>query len=510
MAGPLSSRARAVLLAAVAACAACGLIYELALLTLSASLVGGGITQTSMIVAGYVAALGVGALVAKPFLTHAAVTFVVVEILLGLIGGFSAAALYVSFTFLGSATALLVAGTALIGLLVGAEVPLLMTLLQTGRRDDAASSGKILANLNAADYAGALVGGLLWPFVLLPLTGMIRGAAVTGIVNLAAAAVVALILLRGTLGVKIRVVALLALTVAACLILALLVRSSEIETTSRQRLYTDPIVAAQRSQYQEIVVTRRGDDTRLFLDGDLQFSSVDEHRYTESLVYPVLSRDPQRVLVLGGGDGLAARELLRTDVREIVQVELDPAVIGLANTTLAPLNGGALEDPRVHVVIDDAFQWLRGQAGPGFDAVVVDLPDPDTPALGRLYSTEFYGLASSVLAPNGQMVVQAGSPYSTPNAFWRTVSSVRSVGLAVTPYHVYVPSFGDWGFVLADASDQPPALEIPRGAPELRFLDETTLATAGAFPRDRPPLELEPSTLDHPRIVDDMRGGYQR
>lgn len=337
---PLSSRGRVVLLAAVAACAACGLIYELALLTLSASLVGGGITQTSMIVAGYVAALGVGALVAKPFVPHAAVAFVVVEIALGLVGGFCAAALYVSFTFLGSATALLVVGTALIGVLVGAEVPLLMTLLQTGRRDGAEESGKILANLNAADYAGALVGGLLWPFLLLPAVGMIRGAAITGIVNLVAAAVVALVLLRGWIGVRTRAVAVLALVSAAGLILGLLVAADDIETTSRQRLYTDPVIVAERSQYQEIVVTRRGDDTRLFLDGDLQFSSVDEHRYTESLVYPALSGGPERVLVLGGGDGLAAREILRTGVREIVQVELDPAVIDLAGTTLAPLNGG--------------------------------------------------------------------------------------------------------------------------------------------------------------------------
>lgn len=500
------------LLTAVAACAACGLIYELALLTLSVSLTGGGITQTSLIVAGFVAALGVGALAAKPLVSHAAISFVVVEILLGLIGGFSAVTLYVSFTFLGSSGGILVAATALIGILVGAEVPLLMTLLQSGRTDnDAENTGKVLANLNAADYAGALVGGLLWPFVLLPTMGMIRGAAVTGMINLVAAAVVALVLLRFQLTLRVRLVAVLALALAAALIGGLLVRAADIETTARQRLYSDPVVAAQRSQYQEIVVTERKNDTRLFLDGDLQFSSIDEHRYTESLVYPAVSNEPERVLILGGGDGLAAREVLRIpSVREIVQVELDPAVIELANTRLVELNDGALMDPRVTVVLDDAFKWMRENQGQGFDSVIVDLPDPDTPALGRLYSLEFYGLAATLLDPGGLIVVQSGSPYSTPDAYWRTVSTVDAAGMAVTPYHVYVPSFGDWGFVLAQRGDEPPELQLPHDVPELQFLDEEILAAAALFPNDRPRQYLEPSTLDRPYIVDDMRKGYRR
>ncbi len=197
-------------------------------------------------------------------------------------------------------------------------------------------------------------------------------------------------------------------------------------------------------------------------------------------------------------------------VEQIVQVELDPAVIELANTRLRDLNEGALEDPRVDVVLDDAFRWLRERPEPGFDAVIVDLPDPDTPALGRLYSMEFYGLAAAAMNPGGLMVVQSGSPYSTPDAYWRTVSTVSAVGLSVSPYHVFVPSFGDWGYVLAQAGSTPPDLRLPADVPELRFLDEPTLASASVFPRDRPRRELEPSTLDRPRIVDDMRKGYER
>lgn len=507
-AGP-SGRWRALLLAAVAACAACGIIYELALLTLSASLDGGGIVATSLIVAGYIAALGVGALLVKPLLAHAAIAFIAVEALLGIIGGLSAAALYVVFAFVDGSTWVLALSTALIGGLVGAEVPLLMTLLQGGRIAGAADAGRTLANLNAADYLGALLGGLVWPFLLLPQLGMIRGAAATGMINLAAAAVVAIFLLRQVVSTRQLVLAMCALAAAVALLATLLLRSADIETTSRQRLYADPIIAYRHTAYQEIVVTRRGNDTRLYLNGGLQFSTRDEYRYTESLVYPALGNGAHSVLVLGGGDGLAARELLRQPgISRIVQVELDPAVIDVARTTLRVANGGSLDNPRVSVLTEDAMNWLRGPNVDRFDAVIVDLPDPDTPVLGRLYSTEFYALVARALAPGGLMVVQAGSPFSTPTAYWRTVSTIRAAGYAVTPYHVHVPTFGDWGFALAQRAGVAPAPKVPTNAPPLRYLNQQVLDAAGVFSGDIGPRPVEPSTLDNPRIVEDMRHGY--
>jgi spermidine synthase len=504
-----STRWRAVLLASVSACAACGIIYELALLTLSTSLNGGGIIATSLIVAGYIAALGAGALLVKPLLHWAAIAFVAVEALLAIVGGLSAAALYVMFSFVGGSLLMLALGTVLIGSLVGAEVPLLMTLLQQGRTADATDTGRTLANLNAADYLGALIGGLVWPFVLLPHLGMIRAAAATGIINLLAAAIVSLFLLRRVVSTRQLLMALGALGLALVLLAVLLIRAQDIETTSRQRLYSDPIVAFRQSAYQEIVVTRRGNDMRLYLDGGLQFSTRDEYRYTESLVYPALGAGARSVLVLGGGDGLAARELLRAPgVENIVQIELDPAVIELARSTMRSANGGSLDNPRVHIVTGDAMTWLRNAKAPSFDAVIVDLPDPDTPVLGRLYSTEFYALVSRVITPNGLMVVQAGSPYSTQTAFWRTVSTITAAGYAVTPYHVYVPTFGDWGFALARRGETAPQPVLPRNLPPLRFLDKSVLEAATVFAPDVQPRILEPSTLEHPRIVEDMRHGY--
>jgi spermidine synthase len=413
------------------------------------------------------------------------------------------------FSFIGGSLLMLAVGTALIGALVGAEVPLLMTLLQRGRTSGATDTGRTLANLTAADYLGALIGGLVWPFVLLPQLGMIRGAAATGIINLVAAAIVAIFLLRHVVSVRQLITALCALAAALALLATLLVRAADIETTSRQRLYADPIIAYRHSAYQEIVVTRRGNDMRLYLDGGLQFSTRDEYRYTESLVYPALGAGARSVLVLGGGDGLAARELLRQNgIEKIVQVELDPAVVELARTTMRAANGGSLDNPRVNVITDDAMTWLRGPHSGSFDAVIVDLPDPDTPVLGRLYSTEFYALVSRALTPGGLMVVQSGSPYSTPIAFWRTVSTIEAAGYAVTPYHVFVPTFGDWGFALARRGDMPPRPTMPANAPPLRFLSQSVLDAATVFPDDVRPRSLEPSTLEHPRVVEDMRHGY--
>jgi spermidine synthase len=332
-------------------------------------------------------------------------------------------------------------------------------------------------------------------------------------VNLVAAAVVAFALLRPFATARQLTTALGALAAALALLVTLLVHAQAIETTSRQQLYSDPIIAYRHSAYQEIVVTSRGSDLRLYLDGGLQFSTRDEYRYTESLVYPAMGHRTRSVLVLGGGDGLAARELLRQPgIGQITQVELDPAVIDLARTTMRQANGGSLDNPRVHVATDDALTWLRRPgAAPtgGFDAVIVDLPDPDTPVLGRLYSTEFYTLATQALAPGGLMVVQAGSPYSTPDAFWRTVSTIRSAGCAVTPYHVYVPTFGDWGFVLARRGPDAPQPIVPADAPALRFLNQQVLDAAVVFGGDVSARTLEPSTLEHPRIVEDMRRGWR-
>ena len=494
---------RAGLLFATFVCAACGLVYELALVAQGSYLLGDSITQASVVLATMVFAMGIGSLAAKPLQRRPLVSFVVVEALLAVFGGLSVLGLYSAFTWLDLYWPALIGIALVVGVLIGAEIPLLMTLLQRIRRQDA---GSATADLFAADYIGALVGGLAFPFLLLPLLGQTRGALLVGMVNAVAGVAVAFFLFRTD---RRRRTVLAGGTVVVLAVLVLVfTQSGSILRYARNELYDDPVVYSETTQYQDIVLTESSPvvpgpkDLRLFLNGDLQFSSIDEYRYHESLVHPALAGKHDRVLVLGGGDGLAMREVLKyPDVRQAVEVELDPAVLHLAETNpeITALNQHSLEDPRVTVVNDDAFTWLRS-ATEHFDAIIIDMPDPDSTATAKLYSVEFYALARRALAPGGRMVVQSGSPYFAPRSFDCIDASIRAAGLETTPYHVNVPSFGDWGFVLAQVGRQP-ALDLAPPEP-LRFLDEANLAAAAVFPVDRRPNGAEPpSTLDDPRIV---------
>jgi spermidine synthase len=495
---------RAGLLFATFVCAACGLVYELALVAQGSYLLGDSITQASVVLATMVFAMGLGSLAAKPLQRRPLLSFAVIEALLALSGGLSVLGLHAAFTWLDLYWPALIGIALIVGALIGAEIPLLMTLLQRIRKQDA---GSATADLFAADYIGALIGGLAFPFLLLPLLGQTRGALLVGMVNAVAGAAVAFFLFKVTARRR------LALAGGTIVVLAVLgfafAQSDAFLRYARDELYEDPVVYSETTQYQDIVVTESAPvvpgptDTRLFLNGDLQFSSIDEYRYHESLVHPALAGTRDRVLILGGGDGLAMREVLKyPDVREAVEVELDPSVLRLAreNPRIAELNDNSLTDPRVTVVTADAFTWLR-DARERFDAVIIDMPDPDSTATAKLYSEEFYSLAQHALAPGGRMVVQAGSPYFAPRTFDCVNATVRSAGLATTAYHVNVPSFGDWGFVLAQAGAKPPRLTLDPPTP-LRFLDEANLMAAAVFPVDRRPTGTEsPSTLDDPKIL---------
>ncbi len=507
---PVAPRAaRVVVLAAVFVCAACGLVYELALITLGSFLIGNTIEQASIVLSLFVFSMGAGALAAKRLQRRPIEAFAVVESLLALLGGLSVLALYASFAWLDLYQPTLVAFTVLIGALIGAEIPLLMTLIQRIRRQEA---GDAVADLFAADYVGALVGGLAFPFLLLPTFGQLRGALVVAALNVLAALVVTGWLFGRQIGHRRRLLVAVLFT-GVLVVLGITSRlTAGFEASARQALYDDPIVAHERSAYHEIVLTeatRRG-DLRLFLNGDLQFSSRDEYRYHEALVHPTMAGRRTRVLVLGGGDGLALREVLRyPDVRDVVLVELDPEMIALARSDdrLVRLNDGALDDPRVRVVSADAFSWLRTQQE-RFDVAIVDLTDPDDAATAKLYSVEFYGMLAAALAPAGRATIQAGSPYFAPETFWCVGESLKAAGFRITPYQVDVPSFGGWGFHLAGRATSLP-LRLPSPAPpDLRFLDEATLAAAGVFPRDLQPRTVDASTLMRPRILDYQRTAW--
>jgi spermidine synthase len=457
--------------------------------------------------------MGIGSLAAKRLRSLAAAGFGAIEAVLALVGGCSAMAVYAVFAWTGgwggvwtdAPRHLLVAFSLAIGLLIGAEVPLLMEMIQRIRRQDA---GGAVADLSAADYVGALVGGLAFPFLLLPWLGQLTSAVLTGAVNAVAGGALVLGLFRGDLSRRGRWLMLLANAAVLGLLATAATLVDDFERAARQAVYGHDVRVALHTGAQEVVLTggARGRPLALFLDGRLRFSGRDERRYHEALVHPAMRGPHARVLVLGGGEGLAAREALRhPGTRRVDVVAPDAAVVRLARTdaALSSLNGHAYDDPRVRVHTADAFDWLRQGPEAAYDVVVADLPDPGITASTKLYSQEFYGLARQVLADGGRLVVHAGPVASRPHVFWTVDATVRAAGLRTTPYSVggRAPSSAagpdrtagaargprDWGFVLASApTASPGAVAVPPSLP--RPLT--------------PPVELPPSTLTHPRYGD--------
>ncbi|MGW1211465.1 polyamine aminopropyltransferase [Streptomyces sp. NPDC002499] len=518
---------RFLVLACVFVCAACGLVYELELVALASYLIGDSVTQASVVLSVMVFAMGIGSLAAKKLRWHAAAGFGAIEATLALVGGCSAMALYAVFAWTGGWGGLwasgprwlLVAFSLAIGLLIGAEVPLLMELIQRVRRQDA---GGAVADLFAADYVGALVGGLAFPFLLLPLLGQLTGVLITGTVNAVAGCALVLGLFRRDLTRRARWLLVIANVAVLGLLASAAVLVDDFERAAREAVYGEGVRVAVQTGTQEVVLTggTHGRPLDLFLDGRLRVSGRDERRYHEALVHPAMNGPHARVLILGGGDGLAAREVLEhPGVRRVDIVELDAGVVRLARTdpALARLNDHVYADPRVHETTQDAFRWLR-MAPPGtFDVVICDLPDPGITASTKLYSQEFYGLARRAMADGGRLVVHAGPVASRPRVFWTVDATVRSAGLRTVPYRVGGRDSGfaagpdraasgafsaprDWGFVLASVA--PRRLGLDPGAPRPRTLTAGGLAAdARAVGRTR--VEgVRASTLVDPRYAE--------
>ncbi|MFE7570466.1 polyamine aminopropyltransferase [Streptomyces sp. NPDC057539] len=521
---------RYLILTVVFICAACGLVYELELVALASYLIGDSVTQASVVLSVMVFAMGVGSLLAKRLRCRAAFGFGLLEAALALLGGSSALVLYASFIWLGESRYALVGFSLAIGVLIGAEIPLLMSLIQRFSRQDAEGT---VADLFAADYVGALVGGLAFPFLLLPWLGQLTGALLTGAVNAVAGGGLVLWLFRRDLRPRSR----WGLVIVNVLVLALLgtaaVLVDDFERAARRAVYGDQVRVALHTGAQEVVITGgRSGPLELYLDGRLRVSARDEFRYHEALVHPAMRGPHARVLILGGGDGLAAREVLRyRGVREVTVVELDPEVVRLARTdpALRELNGEVYGDGRVRAVYADAFMWLRGavdaggvggrggRGGPGggpYDVVISDLPNPGVTASTKLYSEEFYGLATRVLADGGRLAVHAGSPVGERHTYWTVDATLRAAGFGTTPYHATgrpsgfaagpdrvkdgTPAVSDWGFELA-AVGATPRLGLARDAPRLRSL-EGAMLVAGARGVERTRVRgLPASTLVHPR-----------
>ena len=475
--------------------ATCGLVYELLAGTIASYLLGDSITQFSLVIGLYLAALGVGAWLSRYLNANLARRFVEIELMVALLGGCSAPLLFLSFAYLRFFNLALYSIVMGVGILVGLEIPLLMRILK-----DEFEFKDLVSKVLTFDYIGSVLASLLFPLLLVPRLGLVRTSLFFGLCN-AGVGFWATGLLRPLLKGSVRGLRLRAVLVALILAAGLF-KADWLTSFSEDNLYTDEVIYAKSTPYQRIVVTRGRAGFNLFLNNHLQFSSADEYRYHEALVHPalLLQNDPRRVLVLGGGDGLALRELLQyPSIQQITLVDLDSGMTNLSARfpPLAELNHNAFQDPRVKVVNEDAMKWLEHPDG-AYEAAIIDFPDPNSFALGKLYTTRFYRLLKNSLAPEASVAVQCTSPLFSRTAYWCIIRTMEAAGFSVRPYQVSVPSFGVWGFALARLAP----FELPAHLPRpFRFLNDQTLASLFIFSADMAPVPVEINRLDNQALV---------
>ena len=480
--------------------ATCGLIYELLAGTLASYVLGDSVAQFSFIIGVYLFALGVGAWISQFVEDGVARCFVEVELGVALLGGTSAPLLFLSFAALSWFSVVLYGVVFLIGVLVGLELPLLMRIVK-----EQMDFNDLISRVLAFDYIGALVASLLFPIFLVPQLGLVRTSLVFGILN-ASVGLWGTWLLRPILEEK----ALAGLRARAVLVIGILligiIKADNLSTLAEERLFSEKIVLPITTPYQRIVVTQNSKGFKLFLSGNLQFDSLDEYRYHEALVHPAMSlaSSRRRVLVLGGGDGLGVREVLKhREVEAVTLVDIDPAMTQLHERypPLAKLNEQSLLDPRVTIVNQDAMIWLD-EVDQTFDAVIIDFPDPNSFSLGKLYTTRFYKLLKSRVTDQATIGIQCTSPLIARKSYWCILTTMERAGFVVRPYQVAVPSFGVWGFALAHPT---PNANEPRLTDELssklRFLDNRTMSNMFQMPRDLVRVEVAANRLDNQILV---------
>ncbi|WP_039018545.1 polyamine aminopropyltransferase [Halocynthiibacter namhaensis] len=497
----LPKREAVVLLASILIVALCGIVYELIIGTVSSYLLGNSVYQFSLTIGFFMFAMGVGSYVSRFIHGNLIQAFVYVELILALVGGLCSISLFMLFPF---APWLYTIGMfsfiSTIGFLVGLEIPLLTRVLS-----ERSTTRESISDVLSLDYIGALIGSVAFPILLLPSLGLITASFAIGLIN-AAVALLNVFWLRKYLDAPRRM---LAATIGAIILLfGLTLLASRITAFAQDHLYFDQVVWRSQSPYQSLVVTNtwKTSDVRLFIDGHLQFAEVDEYRYHEALVHPVMSwggDTAETVLVLGGGDGLAIREILKhPSVKRIDLVDLDPEMTGLGEefAPIVRLNNGSMLSPLVNVHNEDAFLYVK-ETDQTYDRIIIDFPDPHNEALSKLYSVEFYAMVSGVLAENGTIVSQSSSPFFAPHSYWTVAETLKEIFPEVISYNRSIPSFGIWGFHMASNVEGGQLGELPDG---LRSLTAESFAANRIFTADlQPKRDLRVNSIFSPSIYEE-------
>jgi len=480
--------------------AICGLVYELLEGTLSSYLLGDSIYHFSLVIGLFMSSMGIGAWLSRFIENNLERAFVQLQLTIALVGGFSAFILFFVFAYIDNYDAFLYLITIALGAMLGVEIPLIIRILQ-----ESFSLKTNISNVFTVDYIGALFASLLFPLVLVPQLGLMQTSFLFGLLNLFVGSM-AWFIFRDILGKK---YILYLLTVCVILVSGFW-QSSKLTSMIENKLYRNNIIYTTQTPYQKIVITANKGRVQCYINGAIQFDSIDEHRYHESLIHPIMMATPkhENILVIGGGDGMALRELLKyEDIGHITLVDLDPAMTTLfkENKTLSQLNHHAYDNPLVTVVNQDAWKFIEN-SDTLYDVIVIDLPDPNNISLSRLYSQTFYKILSSHLSRLGAMVTQSASPLFTQKAFWCVYETMKSTKLHTKAYHTYVPSFGEWGFVMA--SKLPIHFENFKPKKELKYLDKEVLKRMEIFPKDIAKIKVEPNKLSTHKLIEYYDAGW--
>ncbi len=473
----------------------CSIIYELLISTTATYFLGNSVKQFSVIIGIYLASMGLGAWFSKFLKDNSLLFFVRMEYVLGLIGGISVPLLYYFFIVLPPAemqymTWLLIF---VIGLITGLEVPLLTFAVKQASIKDS------LSNILSLDYIGGLAATLLFPFVLLPFIGLYYSSLLFGLVN-----VVLGLFMVSQLDSK-RLANSLWSVIPAAILVLLMVFGNKLLHAWDMKIYKAPIAYHKQTPHQLIVLTKKGEDVRLYLNRVIQFSSLDEHRYHETLVHPVMMAhpSPKRILVLGGGEHLAAREILKhKSVEHIDIVDLDTTIFHLAKThpLLKRINQNSAVDARITQIGDDAMTYLANTPN-YYDIIISDLPDPNSEATAKLYTRQFFALAKNRLTSDGIFITQAGEIYFSNTAFSCIVNTMETVFDTTSLYHTYVPSFGDWGFVIGAKKPIHSEAESQTLPERTRYLTLDNIGSLAKLPSDINVVHTSINSLDHPVIL---------
>ncbi|SHK40774.1 polyamine aminopropyltransferase [Paramaledivibacter caminithermalis] len=486
------------LLFAVFIIAICGIIYELIVGAISSYLLGDSVKQYSITIGLFMSAMGVGSYATKYFSRNLFDVFVIIELLIGVFGGLSAILLFASYAFTDIYYFVMYITIIIIGVMVGLEIPIITRIIEEKENNLRIT----IANVLSFDYIGALLGSLAFPLILLPYLGQIRTAFLVGFLNIAVAI---LIIYKYKQFIK-NIYLMKFLAISFALLIAIgFITGNHTANFIEDSFYRDRVIYRKQTKYQKLVVTKHLDDLRMFLNGNIQFSSIDEYRYHEALIHPAMSLAKKRenILILGGGDGLAAREILKYDeVKSIKLVDLDPDVVSFCSTNplIKKLNNNSLQNKKVEIINTDAYKYLENTKKK-FDVIIVDLPDPNNEALNKLYTNLFYRLIYHHLNHGGFVAIQSTSPYYANEAYWCIRKTVESEGFFTQGYHLNVPSFGDWGFTLA--SNENFSLKDMEVSVPTRYLNNEILKAIFYFAKDEKASQdkVEINSLTNPVLL---------